>query len=77
MSKSIFVILVIGAMAISLVASTVLITEADASLRDKAKDRANKVLDKHIEAGGAHGEKAQKIKDRLNDGGGGGPCPDC
>ena len=30
------------------------------------KSRANNVLDGHIAAGGAHGEKAQKIKDRLN-----------
>lgn len=30
-------------------------TAADASLRDKAKERANKVVDKHIEAGRAHG----------------------
>ena len=73
MNKSVFLGLVIGALAISLVASAVLTTEADASLR---KDRANNNLDKHIEAGGAHGEAAQKIKDRLNNGGGD-PCPTC
>jgi hypothetical protein len=39
------VILVIGALTISLVASAVLITEADASLRDKALERANNNLD--------------------------------
>jgi hypothetical protein len=42
------VILVIGALTISLVASAVLITEADASLRDKALERANNNLDRHI-----------------------------
>ena len=76
MTKSIFVGLIVSALAISLISSAVLTTEADASLRDKAKERANKVLDKHIEAGGAHGEAAQKIKDRLNNGDGG-PCQTC
>ncbi|MGA7370774.1 MAG: hypothetical protein WBX01_16760 [Nitrososphaeraceae archaeon] len=35
-------------------------------LADSRKDLANKVFDKHIEKGGEHGEKAQKIKDKLN-----------
>ena len=76
MNKSIFVGMVIGALAISLAASAVLTTEAFALYGDRAKDRANNNLDKHIEAGGAHGEAAQKIKNRLN-GGDGGPCPRC
>jgi hypothetical protein len=39
------------------------------SHHDRIKDRINEVLDRHIAVGGAHGEAAQKIKDRLNDGG--------
>ena len=39
---------------------------------DRIKDRINEALDKHIAVGGAHGEVAQKIKDRLNGGNGGG-----
>jgi hypothetical protein len=66
MNKSIFVALVIGALAISLLASAVLANEADASKRNIIKERANNVLDKHIDAGGAHGEAGQRIKDRLN-----------
>lgn len=65
MNKSIFVVLVIAAVVISLAASTVLISDADATSRI-IRERANKVLDGHIEAGGTHGEAAQKVKDRLN-----------
>lgn len=50
---------------------SVLTTEASAS---RIEERANKVLDNHIEAGGAHGERAQRIKDKLNDGGTCGAC---
>jgi hypothetical protein len=39
------------------------------SHHDRIKDRINEVLDRHIAVGGAHGEAAQKIKDRLIDGG--------
>ena len=39
------------------------------SHHDRIKDRINEVLDRHIAVRGAHGEAAQKIKDRLNDGG--------
>ena len=39
------------------------------SHHDRIKDRIHEVLDRHIAVGGAHGEAAQKIKDRLNDGG--------
>lgn len=72
MSKSIFVGIVIGALAISLAASAILTSEVQASYRDSFLDRANNNLDRHIEAGGAHGEAAQEIKDKLNDGGDGG-----
>ena len=40
------------------------------------RHRANKALDKHIDASGAHGEAVQRYKDTINDSGGG-PCPDC
>lgn len=76
MSKSIFAGIVIGALAISLAASAILTFEAQASLRDSFLDRANNNLDRHIAAGGEHGEKAQKIKDKLNDGDGG-TCEAC
>jgi hypothetical protein len=36
------------------------------SQHDRIKDRINEALDRHIAVGGAHGEAAQKIKDRLN-----------
>jgi hypothetical protein len=36
------------------------------SHKDRIKDRINEALDRHIAVGGAHGEAAQKIKDRLN-----------
>ncbi len=39
------------------------------SHHDRFKDRIDEALDKHIAVGGAHGEAAQKIKDRLNGGG--------
>jgi hypothetical protein len=42
------------------------------SHHDRIKDRINEALDKHIAVGGAHGEAAQKIKDRLNGSGDGG-----
>ena len=74
MNKSIFVGMVIGALAVSLAASAVVTTTALPS--DRAKDRANNNLDRHIEAGGAHGDAAQRIKDRLNDGGGCSSCND-
>ena len=45
-------------------------------LADSKRDRANKVLDKHISAGGEHGEKAREIKNKLNGGDGGGDRPD-
>jgi len=39
------------------------------SHHDRIKDRINEVLARHIAVGGAHGEAAQKIKNRLIDGG--------
>ena len=51
-----------------------LLQDADASIRQSAEERRNNVLDKHIAAGGAHGERAQEIKD--GDGGVGGGTGD-
>jgi hypothetical protein len=46
------------------------------SHHDRIKDRIDEALDRHIAVGGAHGEAAQKIKNRLNDGyGNGGDRP--
>jgi hypothetical protein len=42
------------------------------SHHDRIKDRIDEALDRHIAVGGAHGEAAQKIKDRLNGSGDGG-----
>lgn len=45
------------------------------SHHDRIKDRIDEAIDRHIAVGGAHGEAAQKIKDRLNCGdGSGGDC---
>jgi hypothetical protein len=38
-----------------------LLQDADATRQSK-EERRNAVLDKHIAAGGAHGERAQEIK---------------
>jgi hypothetical protein len=65
MDKGIFVGMVIGALAISLAASAVLTTDADATSKI-IRERANKVLDKHIEVGGEHAKGAQEIKNKLN-----------
>jgi archaellin len=69
MKRTIFLGLTVAAVAAMLVVTySGLLQDADATIRESKKDRANKVLDKHIAAGGEHGEKAQKIKDRLNNG---------
>ncbi|MGA7369589.1 MAG: hypothetical protein WBX01_10715 [Nitrososphaeraceae archaeon] len=69
MNKTIFVGMVIGVLAIYLVAPTVA-NACQPCCPTAFLDRANNNLDRHIEAGGIHGDAAQKIKDRLNDGGG-------
>jgi hypothetical protein len=35
-------------------------------LADSKKDRAIRILDKHIKEGGKHGEKSKEIKDKIN-----------
>ncbi|MGH9986989.1 MAG: hypothetical protein ACRD8W_23845, partial [Nitrososphaeraceae archaeon] len=71
MNKSIYVGLTLSAKAAILVVSnTGVLQDASATLGDPTRDSANSNLDKHIAAGGAHDEKAQKIKDGLNDDGG-------
>lgn len=57
---------VVGVIALAMIISTVVTSDV---LADGAKDRKNKVLDKHVDAGGKHGEKAQEIKDRSDGGG--------
>ena len=66
MNKTIFVVTVVGFIALAMIMSTVVTSDV---LADSKRDRANKVLDGHIEAGGEHGDKAQEIKNRLNGGG--------
>jgi peptidoglycan hydrolase CwlO-like protein len=65
MNKSIFVVTVVGVIALAMIISTVVTSDV---LADSSKDRRNKVLDKHVDAGGKHGEKAQEIKDRSSGG---------
>jgi len=72
MNKTIFVVTVVGFIALAMIMSTVVTSDV---LADSKRDRANKVLDKHIEAGGEHGDKAREIKNRLNGGGSGGDVP--
>jgi hypothetical protein len=59
MSKSIFVVTIVGVIALARIMSTVVTADVFA---DSKRDRANKVLD-----------KAGEIKDRLNGGGSGNP----
>ena len=70
MNKSIFMVTVVGVIALAMIISTVVTFDV---LADSAKDRKNKVLDKHVDAGGKHGEKAQEIKDRSSGEGRSGP----
>ena len=74
MNKSIF-IGVIAVIAVLMVASTVLTSDVF-STRNKWLDRANNNLDEHIDAGGAHGEAAQRYKDKINEGSDD-SCPGC
>ena len=62
-SSTLMVMIVVSVIAAAMIASTVVTSDVSADIK---RDRANNVLDKHIAAGGAHGEAAQKIKDRLN-----------
>jgi hypothetical protein len=68
LNKTIFVVTVVGFIALAMIVSTVVTSD---SFADTKRDRANKVLDKHIEAGGEHGDKAGEIKKKLNGGSGG------
>jgi peptidoglycan hydrolase CwlO-like protein len=66
MKKSVFVVTVVGFIALAMIMSTVVTSDV---LADSKRERANKNLDKYIEEGGEHGEKAQEIKNSLNGGG--------
>lgn len=73
MNKSMFVVTVAKAViAFAMIMSTVVTSDV---LADSKKDRANKVLDEHISAGGDHDDKAREIKNKLNGGRGGGDVP--
>lgn len=74
MSKFVIIAaVVIAAIATGMLASTIVIGHAQASLSGEALRRANQNLDIHIAQGGAHGAVAQQIKNRLNSGG----CDSC
>jgi hypothetical protein len=62
------------AIATGMLASTIVIGHAQATLSGEALRRANNNLDQHIAAGGVHGAVAQQIKNQLNSGGGCGPA---
>jgi hypothetical protein len=47
----------------TLIMSTMLTSDV---LADSKKDRAIRILDKHIKEGGKHGEKSKEIKDKIN-----------
>ncbi len=73
MNKNIFVVTVtVAVIALAMIMSTVVTSDVSA---DSKRDRANKVLNNHISAGGDHGDKAREIKNKLNGGGGGGDGP--
>ena len=73
MNKSIIVVTItVTVIALAMIMSTVVTSGV---LADSTRDRTNKVLDKHIEAGGDHGDKAREIKNKLNGGGGDNPGP--
>ena len=63
------VTVVVAVIALTMLMSTVVTSDV---LAYSKKDRANEVLDKYIDKGGEHGDKAREIKSKLNGGGGGG-----
>lgn len=66
------VTITVAVIALAMIMSAVVTSDV---LADSTRDRANKVLDEHIDAGGDHGDKAREIKNKLNGGGGGDPGP--
>jgi hypothetical protein len=58
------VVTVVGVIALAMILSTV----TSKVLVDIRRDRANKVLEKHAEKDGPHGDKAREIKNELNGG---------
>ena len=57
---SIFVVpVVVAVIARAMIISTVVTSDV---LADSKRQRANKVLNKHIDAGGEHGRKVEEIK---------------
>lgn len=72
MNKTIFMGLAVAVLTAMLVVTySGLLQDTKATvIFDPKTERRNNVLDKHIEAGGAHGERAQEIKDGGETGGG-------
>jgi hypothetical protein len=66
------VTITVAVIALAMIMSAVVTSDV---LAGSTRDRANKVLDEHIDAGGDHGDKAREIKNKLNGGGGGDPGP--
>lgn len=56
---------VVGVIALAMILSTVVTSKVVVDIR---RDRANKVLEKHAEKDGPHGDKAREIKNELNGG---------
>ena len=50
---------VVGVIALAMILSTVVTSEV---LADNRRDRANKVLEKHAEKDGPHGDKVREIR---------------
>jgi hypothetical protein len=62
MNKNVFVVMVVGVIAVAMIMSAIVTSDVFA---DTKRERTIKVLDKHISAGGEHGEKAEEIKREL------------
>jgi hypothetical protein len=63
MNKIVIIVTVVGVIALATMMSTIVTPDI---LADSENDRKNRVFDKHVDAGGKHGEKSQVIKDGSN-----------
>ena len=63
MNKRTSVVTVAGITALAMIMATIATSDV---WGDSKKNRAKKVLDKHIFAGGKHGDKACEKKNKLN-----------
>jgi hypothetical protein len=62
MNRSLFVVTVVGFVALAMIMSTVVTSDV---LADSKREWVNKNVDRHIEEGRVHGDKAQEIKNRC------------